>query len=692
MESSKDSGSITNQKSSFTKLKVHQSDILFCVNVSFLKFCAHFVVLAFALYIVIKHFFPSVFKKLNNKLNSNTLNYIKHERGYVDESEEKAKTDLGNEDVFEDAHEEVYTSLTEISTGEGAIGVLEATNCDKEKEDEKGKGDNQIQESETNVANIYTKYNTKKNEEVKNEVKEADYISMVEGKDLKKKEESDDNNAKEGEKYNLIPENNDTVVNTWETYSWKKKGTSTYGIKENDEKLSDNAKNDQDLTEAKENNDNEAAYSMNVKNITNNVEKGVDESTSKRKGQGKKYVYKKKPKNFQIKKEEQDNERPGTSYSSQRGEGGCRNRRKMSSVSLLNVRKINESETDNYELKVGEGNIHYYSENDLSKLGENDEDNTVSINDKMKLDTRKVKKKIVKGKKKDAANEDAKGKDLNKRNLKKNRKKDPKEEEDTSKDLKRAVSLDVIYNNDLEAMDDEIEDDKSHEWKMNEWSKWLIKTKEDCEFFNTSIENKRKRWLEKKEKEFDVWLMNLNNGWMHYRVNEENEYKSKAMKNASTWDDSQWEQWIQTEGKKSMEADLTKWLNDNETFWYDWISKEWAQWKNIKMLQWLSVDWKHKEDETFGHYKSSKFINMLHKKKRSKWMKWKERSDKEKEEWNNWIKSKENYYLNYKWDEWLKWKKDKRVFCGPQFLALINKWISNKQWTVWIEDQKDATL
>ncbi|CAI7722558.1 tryptophan-rich protein [Plasmodium vivax] len=693
MESSNGVDSLIDKKSSFSTLKVDNSDVLFCVNISFVKSCAQSAFLIFSLYIILKHFFPSVFKKLNNTLYSNTLNAIKYSQGYIDKPYEKGNTELKNEGgAFEGALAEVRTNEKEIKTAGDSISVEEATNIDKEKEGEKGKGDNKIKESEPNVANISTNYNIEKNGDVNNEAKKGAYhISTVEGKDLNKKEKSD--NKAEGEKYNLMPENNDTVVNLGGTYFLEKRGMHIYDIKEEDEKLNHNTKDDKDLTEAKGNADNKSASSMNVKNGTNHVEKGAEASTGK-KEEGEKHVDKKEPNNYQIKNEGQENDSAGTSYSLKKGADGHNDKKKSSSNSLEGVQEKNERETNSHKLKEDEENVRDGSTSSLSKWGEKDEQKTVPNNDKTELDTKKVKKEDAKkdeAKKDDAKKDDAK-KEAKKSDLKKDGKKEPKKEKDKSKDIRRANSLDTIYKSDLESKDDEIEDDKSDEWKKNEWNNWLIKTEEDWKLFNTSVENKKNRWLEKRDKELEVWLMNMQNRWLHYRENEENEYKAEAMKNSSTWDDSQWEQWIKTEGKKGMEADLKKWLNDKETFLDGWISKEWVQWKNERMLQWLSVDWKHKEDETFEHYKSSKFTNVLHIKKKKKWTKWKERTNKEKEEWNNWVKGKENLYVNNKWDKWLKWKKDKRALYSQKFLTFINKWISDKQWTVWIEDQGGSTL
>ncbi|ANQ06425.1 Tryptophan-rich antigen (Pv-fam-a) [Plasmodium coatneyi] len=704
MESSHGVDSIINKKSSFSTLKLDKSDILFCVNISFLKFSAQCVFFIYSLYIILKHFFPTVFKKLNNTLDRNTLNSIKYKQGYyVDKLKEKGNTELKDEeeDVFEDASEDLYTNEKKIETGGYRTLVEEATNSDKVKEDEKGKDNNQIEESEPNVANINTNYNIEKNADVNSEVKEPCNISTVEGKNLNKNENSD-NNSKEGEKYNLMPENNDTVVNLGGTYFLEKRGMHIFDIKEEDKGFSNNPKDDKGLTEAKGNIDNKGAYSMKVKNITSNVEKVTEEGTSKTQDEGEKRVDEKEPSNYQIKKEGQVNESTGKSYSFKRDASSYKYKRKFSSVSLGSVQERNEREMNNYKLKGGEENIKYNSTNSLSKLGQKNEQKTVPNNGKMELGTRKVKKEILKEKREDEAKKDETMKDetmkdtamkgAKKSNLKEDAKKEPKKGTDKLKDIRKATSLDTIYKSDLGGKDDEMEDDKSDEWKDNEWNNWIVKTEEDWKLFNKSVENKKNRWLEKNDKELEVWLKNMEESWMHYKENEENEYKSEAMKNSSTWNDSQWKQWIRTEGKKGMEADLKKWLKDKEIFLDGWISKEWIQWKNERMLQWLSVDWRHKEDETFQHYKSSTSTNVLHMKKKKKWMKWKERKNKEKEEWNNWVKGKEHLYVNNKWDKWSKWKRDKRVLYSQKFVTFINKWISNKQWTVWIQDQKDSTL
>ncbi|CAA9990045.1 tryptophan-rich antigen, putative (fragment) [Plasmodium knowlesi strain H] len=707
MESSLDVDNVINKKSSFSTLKVDKSDILFCVNISFLKFCVQCVLLFYSLYIILKHFFPSVFKKLNNTLDSNTLNSIKYGQGYVDDFKEKGNTELKNEDgdVFEDALEEVCTSDKGVQTDGNGIPVEEATSNDKGKENEKEKGDNQIKESEPNAASINKNYNIEKNADVNNEVKAPDYISTVEGKELNKKENSDSNN-KEGEKPNIVPENNDTVVNLGGAHFSEKRGTHINNIGGKEEELNKNTKDDKEITEDKGNTINKAPYSMYVKNSTSHVQKAAEESTKDELGEGEKNVDKKKPSNYPIKSDGQVNQNASTSYSFKRGAGSYNNRRRYSSISLESVQETNERETDNYKFKEGR-DAQYRSTSSLSKLDEKYEQVTFPDMRKMELGTRKIKKEIVKEKKEDEAKKDETIKDETKKDgtmkdaqikgarksdLKTDEEKDQKMGKEELKEVRRAISLDTIYKSDLEGKDEEMENDKSDEWKKNEWNNWLAKTEEDWELFNKSVEDKKNSWLEKEDEELEAWINSMKNRWMHYRENEENEYITRAMRKSSIWGDRQWEQWIRTEGKRGMETDLKKWLNDKESFLNDWISKEWTQWKNERMLEWLAVDWRHKEDETFENYKSSRFTNMLHMKNRKKWMKWKERTDKEKEEWNNWVRGKEHLYVINKWDKWLKWKREKRALYSQKFMSFINECINKKQWVVWIEDQKDSTL
>ncbi|EUD65131.1 hypothetical protein C922_04417 [Plasmodium inui San Antonio 1] len=763
MKSSSGGDGITDKKFSFSTLKVDRGDILFCVSTSFVKLCAQWVFLIFSLYIILKHFFPSVFKKFSNELDKNTLDSIKYAQGYLGKWEEEKSTKLKDQadNVFEDALEELCTNAKQIEARGESIPVENAADSHKGREYEEGKCDNRSKEHKTDNVNMNTNYNIQKKADATSDVKGTYNISTVDGKDLNKKENSD-NNTKEDEGHNLILERSNSTVNIGTRYFIEREETTLSNIRQNDEKLNHKKRDDRDLKKLEGNVPNGAACTMELKNITTDAKKGEQASTGKQEEEGKKAVQGDERTNYPIKNDKQQDEITGPSYSWRARTSGYNNRRKLSTNSLDGLQQKNETEKNKYELKEGEQQIQHKSVDGLSTLIEKPEQTALPNNNRMELHLKLVKKEIMgerknqQGKKEEikqqnARKEEAEGDGAKKPKAEEEEKKKDKTEEkttgkpqtkedktereeakqhqkekaqakekedkedetrqkpedkglgrdvnrqpmeqmDKSKNIRRAISLDTIYKSDLEAQDDEIEDDKSDEWKRNEWNKWLIRTEEDWKLFNKSVENKKNRWLEKKDNELEVWLINMQDRWMHYRENEKNEYQSEAMKNSSNWHHTQWEQWIKTEGRRSMEEDLKKWLNDKETFLDGWLSKEWVQWKDGRMLQWLSLDWKNKENETFEHYNSSEFTDVLHGRKRKKWTKWKERTNKEKEEWNNWVRGKENLYVNHRWDKWLKWKRHKRALYSPKFVSFINKWVDNKQWKVWIEDQKASAM
>ncbi|GAW84722.1 tryptophan-rich antigen [Plasmodium gonderi] len=754
------------ESSSFSALEVPKGDILFCVNKSFLKTCAHLSFLIFSIYIILKHTFPTVFKKLNNTLDNNTLNAIISGQVYLDNSDEKENTVLQNGigGKFNYSLSNIYTNDNEKKYGGEYIPLEEETVNDKEKEndkkceDVKKKYNNEIKELEQNIENVSINRKIENNIDKNILGKETGYNKVDERIKNNKSETNDNNSKEEEEKYYFLQENDNMEMNPGKASYFEKIETHIYRINEEDEVLDNDIKDDDVLKEGNGDIKNKKGHILNTKNITLDIEKGGKESINKNEKEDEKYVHESVLLYNQIKNEVHDNEAQSTSINIKKVDGDNNENRKTNSNSQEAAQEINKKRVNKYKLKEHEENTQNNSTEDVSKMDEKDYNKTVINDDKKDAGAKKVQKEIIREKvdakkgeikkedvkkdetkkedvkkgeikKEDVKKEEIKKDDVKKEEIKKDDVKkgeikkedvkkegikkgaikkddvkkeaikdikDPKKEirseKDKKKDIRRAISLDTIYKSEYDVNDDDSDDGKSDEWKKKEWDNWLIKTEEDWKLFNTSIENKKNRWLEKREKELEQWLVNMQNKWMNFKENDDTEFKVYAMKNASTWNDSEWEQWTKTDGKKHMETDLNKWFNEKETFLEGWVSKEWNQWKNERMIQWLSVDWKHKEDETFENWKSTKFTHILHLKKNKRWNKWKERTNKEKEDWANWVKGKEKLYINNKWDKWSKWKKDRRVLYNQKFVSFINKWINDKQWTVWIKDQNGQAL
>lgn len=232
---------------------------------------------------------------------------------------------------------------------------------------------------------------------------------------------------------------------------------------------------------------------------------------------------------------------------------------------------------------------------------------------------------------------------------------------------------------------DYLQEEKSEEWINNQWNVWKKKNEEEWKIFNTSIENEKTNWLQNIEKEWQEFLDAMQNKWIHYNKKMDAEYQINILEKSSEWNDIQWIEWIKSEGKQFMEQEWKIWLAQKETHLSDWVVNEWIRWKNSQIMQWLMADWRLQKEASWANYENYKITNILQRKKRKKWNKWRECINREREEWDAWVRSKEKIYINTKWNKWSKWKKDKRFIYSKWVEMFTNKLINERQWEKWVK-------
>ncbi|KMZ94380.1 tryptophan-rich antigen (Pv-fam-a) [Plasmodium vivax Mauritania I] len=250
--------------------------------------------------------------------------------------------------------------------------------------------------------------------------------------------------------------------------------------------------------------------------------------------------------------------------------------------------------------------------------------------------------------------------------------------------IKKPTALHTANYNYKDSTED-LQEEKSEEWENNQWNIWKKKNEEEWKIFNTSIENEKDTWLQGIEKEWQELLEAMQNKWIHYNKKIDAEYQINILEKSSQWDDTQWVEWIKTEGKQFMEQQWKMWLAQKEAHLNNWVVNEWIQWKNSQIMEWLTTDWRLQKEASWSNYENNKITNMLQIKKRKQWNKWKERINREREEWDAWVRSKENIYINTKWNKWSKWKKDKRFIFSKWVEMFTNKLISERQWKEWVK-------
>ncbi|CAA9990046.1 tryptophan-rich antigen, putative [Plasmodium knowlesi strain H] len=225
--------------------------------------------------------------------------------------------------------------------------------------------------------------------------------------------------------------------------------------------------------------------------------------------------------------------------------------------------------------------------------------------------------------------------------------------------------------------------EKEEEWKSCTWDNRKIQLEEDFNEFYFMLDKERKEWLDEMEGEWEKLIQEMENKWTtHEESFGKIAHLSDISEESSIWGDRQWEQWIRTEGKRGMETDLKKWLNDKENFLNGWISKEWTQWKNERM-PWMTNEWKNGEGCYKEDWEKSKSFKSLPITEKMKWIKWKGRNSKESAEWTNWVNIKESVYIHKEWNKWIEWKNNKRTLFKIWKDLFIDRWVNEKPWLTW---------
>ncbi|ANQ10955.1 Tryptophan-rich antigen (Pv-fam-a) [Plasmodium coatneyi] len=261
---------------------------------------------------------------------------------------------------------------------------------------------------------------------------------------------------------------------------------------------------------------------------------------------------------------------------------------------------------------------------------------------------------------------------------------------------KKILNLKNVIPKDKESGDKGVNFDKSdkneltEEWKVNEWNKWMRQLEEQWHFFFIGLETKTDDWMKEKEKDLQTWITEMETKWMNYNHNFDIEYNTNLYKKYLMWDPNDWKTWIRTVGKRLMENDWIKWVEDHESKLNEWVNYDWFQWKSLKNSNWVMNEWKIDEHEYWEEWQNSNLTLWLQKKKRKKYLTWKNRIEREKSEWDSWVQSKEKLISKSKTGKWIKWKNEKRLLFNDWMENFINTWINRKQWNSWIIERRDV--
>lgn len=236
------------------------------------------------------------------------------------------------------------------------------------------------------------------------------------------------------------------------------------------------------------------------------------------------------------------------------------------------------------------------------------------------------------------------------------------------------------------------ENEKTDEWKENEWNKWKLKLEDNWKQFNLSLIKEKNEWIQNVTKDWNEWMQNMQHKWTHYIENMDESHKSHILEKSLTWNNADWENWVNTELKGLIDNEWQNWINQIESQRYTWIEDKWVHWRSYQILTWLKSDWKHDENicwlrkEYIEWNKPSKVRNT------GGWLKWKERIYKQSLEWLYWVQNKEKIIQNIKCSGWIRWKDDKNKIFNQWKECFLNNWIREEKWNSLFNDKQTLFL
>ncbi|SBT31577.1 tryptophan-rich antigen [Plasmodium ovale wallikeri] len=219
-----------------------------------------------------------------------------------------------------------------------------------------------------------------------------------------------------------------------------------------------------------------------------------------------------------------------------------------------------------------------------------------------------------------------------------------------------------------------------------QWNNWMMNLRVDWKYFKLSMEYEKEKWLDEKEWELQQFMEAMEDNWMHYNEHIDRQYDTDILEKCVTLNETQWEEWIKTEAKQFIEKDFKVWIDQIHLQLYDTIMKEFVQWKNNKIKNWLMTYWNCNEDEYLANWEYMSLAKLLFITENKYWI------TGEKEQLMKWLQNREAAYKNSEWNQLSEWKNDKILLFNDWLKSFINKWVSGKQWKVWVEERKNSIL
>ncbi|EUD65133.1 hypothetical protein C922_04419 [Plasmodium inui San Antonio 1] len=227
------------------------------------------------------------------------------------------------------------------------------------------------------------------------------------------------------------------------------------------------------------------------------------------------------------------------------------------------------------------------------------------------------------------------------------------------------------------------------EWKEKKWSEFMKSIEKGFKGFMVYLEKEKNSWLEGRNKLWEEWKVNMEKKWDHYDEITFKELLSTKADDALKWTDKEWTDWVNKYGRIAWTGAWKEWVNEQDLIFKQGIERDWNNWTDFQENKFGSIQWKFLETFGWKYWKNhADPDDPLFPIKMEKMNKWQDRVKKEEEEWSKWLEEKRTEHIDVEWDKWVEWKKENNKKFIDWMEAFVEKWINNKQWTVWIEEKK----
>ncbi|KEG01383.1 tryptophan-rich protein tryptophan-rich antigen [Plasmodium vinckei vinckei] len=234
-------------------------------------------------------------------------------------------------------------------------------------------------------------------------------------------------------------------------------------------------------------------------------------------------------------------------------------------------------------------------------------------------------------------------------------------------------------------------DEKSIRWKKGQWRRWIYTLEQDWNAFNIEMNNEEYEWIKKKENDWNLFLIELENKWNHYNKNLDDEFETNVISKYSSWDSKKWIDWMKSDGIRFIYMEWKNWVLESHNEFSDNFVNKWMKWKKNKILSWSKLDWKRQESQKWDKFEQKRFKS-LHYLDNKRYNEFINRKKDEQNQWNEWVKTKDNEFVENILNKYLMWKDGKHILYKEWVETFITKWINQKQWNVWIAEQQALSL